>query len=429
MAANTTNGTADGDDGYSLAAYIVIGIILYLIVILAIVGNVLVITSVLAFRKLRTVTNFFVISLAVSDLLLAVFVMDFNAIFVILGEYWPFGKTFCDIYIAIDICLSTASILNLCIISLDRYWAITSPFSYYQRVNAKNAIILICIAWVISFLISALPVILGIHQDHELSKSEFEQVYNNPEFCLLTLSKWYAVVSSTVSFFIPSLIIIYTYARIFIVARTQARQIAAYNNTGQRIQGTDQKCQGSMRRERRAAKTLAIIVGVFIWCWLPFFIVNVAGPFCKCIPKALSNSFVWLGYANSVLNPIIYAHNQGFRNAYKIILMCYRCRGISTRHVESSDDQIAMSTSRQERQRERLANGHNHVNPEHSNNIHKNPAAQSQDTSLVISNPINVIENPDREDDSNKSPPEICIATISHSDTNAEGNDALQYRL
>ncbi|XP_072177674.1 D(1) dopamine receptor-like [Diadema setosum] len=423
MVSNVTD-SPENAGGYSLGAVIVIAIILYFIVVLAIAGNVLVISSVLIFRKLRTVTNYFIVSLAIADLMVALFVMDFNATFIVLG-YWPFGLTFCNIYISIDILLCTASILNLCIISVDRYWAITSPFSYYQRVNAKNAIILIVAVWVVSFLISVLPVNLGLHKDKELSEEEFENAYNNPTFCVLTLSRWYALGSSIISFFIPTFIIGYTYARIFVVARRQARQIAAYNNTGQRIQGMDKKSQGSMRRERKATKTLAIIVGVFICCWLLFFILNIIEPFCHCIPVPLFDVAVWLGYINSALNPIIYAQNKSFRNAFKTILLCYKCRGMSMRQADSSDDQTAMSnTSRQERLRERQANGLN-KSPRPSNSDHRSSVENSvehtqklvKDTSLVIINK-NASENTPAADVKKDATPPVSVATITHPDSN-----------
>ncbi|XP_041476887.1 D(1) dopamine receptor-like [Lytechinus variegatus] len=430
MTTNLTNGTDDGGGGgYSLAGYIVIGIVLYFIVVLAIAGNALVIASVLVFRKLRTVTNYFIVSLAISDLLLAMFVMDFNACFIVLGDYWPFGKVFCRFYISMDIMLCTASILNLCLISLDRYWAITSPFSYYQRVNATNAIILIVLVWVVSFIISVLPVMLGLHVDYTLDDELFQLFYEEPTFCVLILSEWYAFGSSVISFFIPIFIMGYTYARIFIVARRQARQIAAYNNTGQRIQGTDKKVQGSMRRERKATKTLAIIVGVFIGCWLPFFIVNVVDPFCKrCVPPEFISFTVWLGYVNSALNPIIYAQNKSFRNAFKTILFCYKCRGLSMRQADSSDDHTAMSnTSRQERLRGRLGNGYN-TSPRPSNSDHRssieNSAEQNtkmvKDTSLVIANK-NTGENGNDPKKDSSTP--VTVATITQSDANGNAID------
>ncbi|XP_071793662.1 D(1) dopamine receptor-like [Asterias amurensis] len=345
------NGTsappAEMEGGRTIAENAIIGIVLYAIVICSIVGNILVIVAVLSIRRLRSsITNYFIVSLAVADLMVSVLVMPFNASFEILG-YWPFGLAFCDIYQAADILSATASILNLCVISLDRFMAITSPFTYYSRMNNRTAAILITTAWVVSFLISVLPVTLNLHEDEELVNIGW---YTDPEFCVLAMNSTYALISSLISFYIPCVVILFTYARIYVVARRQARQIAAYDFSANRTkQDGGTASHRRMARERKAAKTLAIIVGVFILCWLPFFVANIIDPYCgHCIPPVLFGIFVWLGYINSFLNPFIYAQNKTFRNAFKSLLFCYRCRGINARDFETSDvdDRTAHQVSR-----------------------------------------------------------------------------------
>ncbi|NXF13523.1 DRD1 protein, partial [Smithornis capensis] len=97
-----------------------------------------------------------VISLAVSDLFVAVLVMPWRAASDVLG-FWPFGA-FCDVWVAFDIMCSTASILHLCIISVDRYWAISNPFRYERRMTQPVAFVMIGVAWLLSLLISFIPV-------------------------------------------------------------------------------------------------------------------------------------------------------------------------------------------------------------------------------------------------------------------------------
>nr|XP_027218233.1 octopamine receptor-like [Penaeus vannamei] len=105
---------------------------LSVIIVFTIVGNVLVILSVFTYRPLRIVQNFFIVSLAVADLTVAVFVLPFNVAYSIIGK-WVFGIHLCQMWLTCDIMCCTASILNLCAIALDRYWAITDPINYAQK--------------------------------------------------------------------------------------------------------------------------------------------------------------------------------------------------------------------------------------------------------------------------------------------------------
>jgi hypothetical protein len=84
----------------------------------------------------------------------------------------------------------------------------------------------------------------------------------------------------------------------------------------------------SASNERKATKTLGVIMGAFTACWLPFFILALVRPFCHeqtdCVPNWLNGLFLWLGYANSLLNPIIYARfNRDFRTPFRHILQCH----------------------------------------------------------------------------------------------------------
>lgn len=94
------------------------------------------------------------------------------------------------------------------------------------------------------------------------------------------------------------------------------------------------KLAADSKRERKAAKTLAIITGAFVCCWLPFFILAIVLPTCgdRCaVPEAVANLFLWLGYFNSTLNPIIYTiFSPEFRNAFNRLL-CGKKRNIQRR--------------------------------------------------------------------------------------------------
>nr|XP_006823182.1 PREDICTED: probable G-protein coupled receptor No9-like [Saccoglossus kowalevskii] len=367
--------------------------------LMVICGNILVILAVGISRKLRSVTNHFIVSLAMADLLLGVSVLPFSATLELLS-FWVFGKTWCVIWLAVDVLICTASILNLCAISLDRYIAITRPMSYCHIMSKCRAKTLIAAVWIVAFLIS-FPPLVGWNERNNSVIGMFH-TYNRKQ-CTLTSEPSYIVYSALGSFFIPMCIMLFLYWRIYREA-TEAmksnkrgykltRGNAAVSNLDEALRsslvlrihrgnssrskdylhrcmyngyayrsavtGTNRKKRDRLRcfigqqtrngrlqresersgrksstkitehlkklhKETRAAKTLAIIVGVFILCWMPFFTVYLIGAFCpNCTPTVVFKIFFWAGYCNSAINPFIYARfSKDFRHAFKYILGC-----------------------------------------------------------------------------------------------------------
>lgn len=134
--------------------------------------------------------------------------------------------------------------------------------------------------------------------------------------CEMDLTKEYAVSSSLISFYIPCMVMIALYCRLYFYARKHVKSIRALNKP---LNGGPVQHQA---HDHKAAVTLGIIVGVFLFCWVPFFAVNIAAPFCKtCIPDVVFKVLTWLGYFNSALNPIIYSiFNTEFRDAFRKII-------------------------------------------------------------------------------------------------------------
>ncbi|XP_035998267.1 D(5)-like dopamine receptor [Fundulus heteroclitus] len=331
------------DRDFSLRA--LTGCVLCVLIVSTLLGNTLVCAAIIKFRHLRSkVTNSFVVSLAVSDLFVAVLVMPWRAVSEVAGV-WLFGR-FCDTWVAFDIMCSTASILNLCIISMDRYWAISSPFRYERRMTRRFAFLMIGVAWTLSILISFIPVQLSWH------RADNSTTRTSPGDCNASLNRTYAISSSLISFYIPVVIMVGTYTRIFRIAQTQIRRISSLEKApGPRAQSqrlsnsthNESTLKTTFKRETKVLKTLSIIMGVFVFCWLPFFVLNCVVPFCNpdkpgappCVGDTTFSIFVWFGWANSSLNPVIYAFNADFRKAFATILGCNRC--CSTSAVETVD--------------------------------------------------------------------------------------------
>ncbi|PIC18086.1 hypothetical protein B9Z55_024105 [Caenorhabditis nigoni] len=190
-----------------------------ILIILALFGNLLVCAAILWDRSLRKQPeNLFLVSLAVSDLLVSVLVMVFAAVNDILG-YWPFGQFYCQFWISFDITTCTASILNLCAISLDRYWHISRPMVYIRYCNRRRINYVIVLVWLISAGIGAAP--LGFDFG---SKVTINSLTGLP-VCEMRLPLPYAISSSMVSFFLPAMVMVILYTKLYLYARKHVRSI------------------------------------------------------------------------------------------------------------------------------------------------------------------------------------------------------------
>ncbi|CAG9569583.1 unnamed protein product [Danaus chrysippus] len=190
--------------------------VLALIDVLVIAGNCLVIAAVLCSSKLRSVTNLFIVSLAVADLLVGVAVLPFSATREVF-KVWIFGDVWCSVWLAVDVWMCTASILNLCAISLDRYVAVTRPVSYPSIMSRKRAKALIAGLWVLSFVI-CFPPLVG-WKDKQSGESEHKEGWTAnppcPWTCELTNDAGYVVYSALGSFYIPMFVMLFFYWRIY----------------------------------------------------------------------------------------------------------------------------------------------------------------------------------------------------------------------
>ncbi|XP_028969126.1 dopamine D2-like receptor [Galendromus occidentalis] len=189
-------------------------LLLLILPVLAVFGNILIILAVYKEKTLKSATNYFIVSLAFADLLVAAVVMPF-AVYVLVNVRWELSETLCDLYIAIDVTCSTASIFNLVAISIDRFIAVTQPIKYSKHKNSFRVAITIAAVWVISMAIGT-PIILGLNTSSE----------RVPHLCVFYNSD-FILYSSLTSFYIPCLVMILLYYRIFKVIHSRSQQKAA----------------------------------------------------------------------------------------------------------------------------------------------------------------------------------------------------------
>lgn len=145
--------------GYTLTHIIIASIIVTILMIIIVVGNMLVIIAIATEKSLKNIQNWFIASLAVADFFLGLVIMPFSLANELMG-YWIFGSWWCDIHSAMDVLLCTASIMNLCLISLDRYWSITKAVEYLKSRTPARAAFMIAAVWIMSALI-CIPPLLG----------------------------------------------------------------------------------------------------------------------------------------------------------------------------------------------------------------------------------------------------------------------------
>ncbi|NXP86465.1 DRD2 protein, partial [Passerina amoena] len=211
----------DGDRNWSRALnaseaaqkphYNYYAVLLALLIFIIVFGNVLVCMAVSRERALQTTTNYLIVSLAVADLLVATLCMPWVVYMEVVGE-WRFSRIHCDIFVTLDVMMCTASILNLCAISIDRYTAVAMPMLYNTRYSSKRRVtVMIAVVWVLSFAISC-PLLFGLN-----NTDEKECIIGNPAF---------VVYSSIVSFYVPFMVTLLVYVQIYIVLRRRRKRVS-----------------------------------------------------------------------------------------------------------------------------------------------------------------------------------------------------------
>ncbi|UJR36080.1 hypothetical protein I4U23_028816 [Adineta vaga] len=345
----------------SSTGQLIAGIISYSsIILLSIIGNVIVVTAICRVQRLRHPTNFILMSLAIADLLVTTTVMIPGFIYE-MKKQWIFGQVFCNIWVANDITFCTASILHLVAVSFDRYVAIENPLKYKQKMTKRTIFIIIGGIWLISVLISYAPVLLGFYSQTKTDG----HLSDTP--CAVRPNRIYSIVSSLTSFYIPLIIILFLYGRIFITARKHSRELQKLESIIKRLHSDEKFVIESAKWNKniKAIRTLGIVVGVFVLCWLPFFIMYLGLPYCNdCLDSSIERFITWIGYANSFCNPMIYAFsNKEFRNAFFEILHYNNCQCCNL----SSGNKIRTSISKST----------------HSMNTKFTPQAQSRHASMT----------------------------------------------
>ncbi|XP_077596949.1 histamine receptor H2b [Stigmatopora nigra] len=298
-------------------------LILLTFIVLTVGGNAMVCLAVVLSRQLRRKSNCFVVSLAVTDLLLGLLVLPLSATLELRRWKWPLGGKACNIYISSDVMLCAASILSLLAISVDRYLAISAPLRYPSRVTAPRAAGAVAAIWGVSLAVSFLPIHLGWNTaDYRVQHSDWHvgQEHREGRYCQFEWNNNYIILYVSCSFYLPLLVMCGMYLCIFRVARQQVQRIRAATPSFARLASS-----AATAKEHKATMSLAAVLGAFIICWFPYFTFFTRTGIEEHMnpPTRLQSFLLWLGYFNSALNPILYpALNRDFRKAYAKLLSC-----------------------------------------------------------------------------------------------------------
>uniref|UniRef100_A0A0N5AGA4 G_PROTEIN_RECEP_F1_2 domain-containing protein n=1 Tax=Syphacia muris TaxID=451379 RepID=A0A0N5AGA4_9BILA len=393
-------------------------IICILMIIATLIGNALVILAVMLVRKLRHPSNLLLVSLAIADFCVGLIVMPLGII-ELFTKKWILGPVLCCLWTSTDQALCTASIINLCMISVDRYLAVSRPLRYSAQRTLKRILAYIAIVWVAALIVSISPLIV------------FPAV-NNEGLCQVNQNPIYQIYATIIAFYGPSCIMTCLYAKMWLAAKRLAIKDATAknslavekhklcpnkhnsdtdttstaintlkhtlnndknkvyynslsinnnnNNTSNSINDSSNDCSFSddsrisstyqysfsinrnlsnndsnnllnmfylmfkyvcskcinvqlkinrrahERSEGKARKTLGVMLSVFIACWLPFFIIALLKAYRVAVPSWIDHLTLWIGYFNSLMNPIIYCkYNRDFYVPFREMLCCRFC--------------------------------------------------------------------------------------------------------
>ncbi|XP_060917564.1 adenosine A2a receptor b [Labrus mixtus] len=302
--------------------YIVLELV---IALLAVAGNILVCWAVFLNSNLQSITNFFVVSLAVADIAVGLLAIPF-AIAISSGFCANFfGCLFIACFVLI---LTQGSIFSLLAIAVDRYIAIKNPLRYNSLVTGQRAKGIIALCWFLSVVIGLIP-IFGWNKGWNAAANNS----SCPEGLTVCLFEEVVTMDYMIYFNFfgcvlgPLVVMLVIYAHIFLAARRQLHlmglKVANAPAPGE-ITSSSGTSRSTLQREVHAAKSLAIIVGLFALCWLPLHIINCFNNLCENCGRShqwVMNIVIILSHANSVVNPLIYAYRiREFRRTFRRIL-------------------------------------------------------------------------------------------------------------
>ncbi|XP_019771021.1 orexin receptor type 2-like isoform X2 [Dendroctonus ponderosae] len=324
-----------------------------IVFIVGLFGNVLVCVAVYRNHSMRTVTNYFIVNLALADALVILFCLPFSVVWDVTSTWW-FGTAMCKFVLNMQNVSVTVSILTLTFISIDRWYAICYPLTFRSTTaKAKTAI---CLIWIISFVYEIPETIYLVAKQHNGYDIYFTQ-------CIATWGDYidtiFMISRMVLCYFLPLILMSIAYFQIIkILWRSDNEQhqagVSGSYRSGQSgntfSMNMNTTTEGQLRSRRKAAKMLVAVVAMFAFCFFPIHLLNILRLTVELshteFNRAISLVIHWLCYANSAVNPIIYNFMSGkFRQEFKSAF--FQCRQVnrSDRHLTRNSTYIYRYTT------------------------------------------------------------------------------------
>ncbi|XP_068605642.1 somatostatin receptor type 2-like [Brachionichthys hirsutus] len=298
----------------------------FLVCAVGLCGNALVIYVILRYAKMKTVTNIYILNLAVADVL---FMLGLPFVATQLAlVHWPFGPVLCRVVMTVDSLNQFTSIFCLMVMSIDRYLAVVHPIKSTKWRKPPVAKAINVAVWGVSLIVN-LPIVIYSGIVTKQDGCFCTIVWPEPQGAYYTAFAFYTFV---LGFFLPLMVICLCYLLIVVKVKS----------SGLRVGSSKRK-----RSERKVTRMVSVVVAVFVFCWLPFYVFNVTSVTGTISATPLLRStfafVVVLGYANSCANPILYAFlSENFKKSFQNVLCLKKVGGL---------DEVERSNSHHDRSR------------------------------------------------------------------------------
>ncbi|RWS29452.1 tachykinin-like peptides receptor 86C [Leptotrombidium deliense] len=286
--------------------------------VIAVIGNLTVIWIIMCHKRMRTVTNFFLLNLTIADLMMAVFNAIFNFVFM-LQSHWPFGQMYCSINNFVANLTVACSVFTIAATSVDRYLAIVHPLK--PHLSKRTIASIVSLIWIFASFLSLPNLIYSKAITYPYAGREERTV------CFLLWPDGPPAFSS-LDYIYNIMFLILTYALPMILMAIMYTLIGRVLWGSQGI-GEETSIQREViRSKQKIVKMLIVVVIIFAICWLPYHIYFV---YTHHVPDVVNRAYIqhvylafyWLAMSNSMYNPLIYVWmNKRFRNYFKRVLLC-----------------------------------------------------------------------------------------------------------